>query len=85
MYKKQKNEKIKNDIVCFRKYSQKEKKHMKNNQKKNNEINDENIIKYGETIPTNFKWIGLDKQKAKAKKLAEIESATEKTHSKNSN
>ena len=39
---------------------------------KERKTKNENIAKYGEEIPTSFAWVGLNKQKNIAKKLANI-------------
>lgn len=42
---------------------------MKNKEKKVNKENVEDTTKYGEFISSFFSWIGLDKQKKRAKEL----------------
>lgn len=39
---------------------------------RNNGIAENHTTKYGEMVPTNFGWIGIEEQKKKANKLANV-------------
>lgn len=39
---------------------------------KNDGITEEHTTKYGEMVPTNFGWLGIEEQKRIAKKLSNI-------------
>lgn len=43
---------------------------------KNDSIKEEHTTKYGEMVPTNFGWLGIEEQKRIAKKLANIGNTT---------